>query len=72
MLSCEEKQIWTLLQHLIDCDAVARRSGRRGLCDAIGRDGLPVQSAALAGHLQVAALLRIEPHPCAQLTVGAG
>ena len=62
----EQSHIQVLLQHLIDCDEVARRLGKPGLCDVVGADGLPKQSAALTGQLQIASMLRIEPQAWAR------
>lgn len=45
----------SLLQHLVDADAVARSHGcRRGLCDAIDDRGKPSQSDSIAALLQEA------------------
>jgi hypothetical protein len=53
----------TLLQFLVDCDAVQAggEPNERGLCDAIDNDGEHYQSAALAGWLEVAHKAGIRP-----------
>jgi hypothetical protein len=53
----------TLLQLLVDCDAVQSRGSLNSfeLCDAIGNDGCRYQSAALAGWLEVARKAGIRP-----------
>ena len=53
----------TLLQLLVDCDAVytGGTSNECGLCDAIDNDGEKYQSAALAGWLEVARKTGIRP-----------
>ncbi len=61
----------TLLQLLVDCDAVQAggNPNEQGLCDAIDNDGCHYQSAALAGWLEVAhkagirPMLRLEKSP---------
>lgn len=53
----------TLLQMLVDCDAVQAggNPNEAGLCDAIDNDGCHYQSAALAGWLEVARKAGIRP-----------
>lgn len=66
----------TLLQMLVDCDAVQAggNPNEAGLCDAIDNDGCHYQSAALAGWLEVARkagirpMLRLEKAPNADVT----
>lgn len=53
----------TLLQLLVDCDAVQAGGNQNecGLCDALDNDGCHYQSAALAGWLEVARKAGIRP-----------
>lgn len=69
----------TLLQLLVDCDAVQAGGNQNecGLCDALDNDGCHYQSAALAGWLEVARkagirpMLRLEKAPNAQVQAAA-
>lgn len=68
----------TLLQLLVDCDAVQAggNTNEAWLCDAIDNDGCHYQSAALAGWLEVAwkagirPMLRLEMAPNAEVRGG--
>lgn len=53
----------TLLQLLVDCDAVQAggNPNEQWLCDAVDNDGCHYQSAALAGWLEVARKAGIRP-----------
>lgn len=69
----------TLLQLLVDCDAVQAggNPNEQGLCDAIDNDGCHYQSSALAGWLEVARkagirpMLRLEKAPNVDVTGAA-